>query len=460
MNKLGVIRFVAGLANGLLLPALLLVSSSAHAGVVGTGTALSCDQTALQAQLSAGGTVTFDCGGTATIAMTGPASVPANVTVDVDGGNQITLDGGGAHQIMSVLASSGPLQQAHATFRNITFANGYITGGLQAGGAIQNLGDLTVINTVFSGNGANGSGGAIFSEECFSCPAAHVTITNSSFTNNHANGYGGAVDIEGDFVTITGSTFSNNTASSAGAVDLYTNSTFSVTAVLTGNTFAGNTASQGGAIGAYLNNPGSSASLVSNTFYGNTGTTAGGALYVNDGNITLTNDTIAGNTSPAGAGIYVSSSYTAAVTIQNTLLSSNTGGGGNCSDSGSLISDGANNLQFGDNSCATFTVANPLLSALANNGGPTQTMALQAGSPAIDGGNNATCPATDQRGNARADGDNNGSVVCDIGAYEVAAIALVGSTAVPALSDWSLVILGLLLAGFGASRHRKASSHR
>ena len=58
---------------------------------------------------------------------------------------------------------------------------------------------------------------------------------------------------------------------------------------------------------------------------------------------------------------------------------------------------------------------NPLLGALANNGGQTQTMALLNGSPAFNAGNNATCAATDQRGYLRPEG-----VACDIGAYELA----------------------------------------
>ncbi|MGH3147772.1 MAG: Ig-like domain-containing protein, partial [Rubrobacter sp.] len=44
--------------------------------------------------------------------------------------------------------------------------------------------------------------------------------------------------------------------------------------------------------------------------------------------------------------------------------------------------------------------------------------ALLPGSPAVDAAANAGCPATDQRGVARRDGDGNGTVVCDIGAYE------------------------------------------
>jgi hypothetical protein len=61
----------------------------------------------------------------------------------------------------------------------------------------------------------------------------------------------------------------------------------------------------------------------------------------------------------------------------------------------------------------------PMLAPLANNGGPTRTHALLAGSPAIDKGDNAGAPAADQRGVARPrDGDGNGSLIADIGAFE------------------------------------------
>jgi hypothetical protein len=65
-----------------------------------------------------------------------------------------------------------------------------------------------------------------------------------------------------------------------------------------------------------------------------------------------------------------------------------------------------------------ITNINPLLGLLQDNGGPTLTLALLAGSPAIDKGDNNFCPATDQRGYSRPYG-----IACDIGAYEFGATA-------------------------------------
>ena len=100
-------------------------------------------------------------------------------------------------------------------------------------------------------------------------------------------------------------------------------------------------------------------------------------------------------------------------TLQNSLVALNAGG--NCS--GSLL-DGGHNLGFGDSTCpATFATGNPNLGALQDNGGPTRTISLGAGSAAIDQipAAGSGCPPTDQRGVPRPSGPK-----CDIGAYEVA----------------------------------------
>ena len=120
-----------------------------------------------------------------------------------------------------------------------------------------------------------------------------------------------------------------------------------------------------------------------------------------------------------------------------------------------------NNLQFGGSvaqSCgAGIPELNPLLAPLADNGGFSQTLALNAGSPAIDAGSG--CPAADQRGVARPIGP-----ACDIGAHEGPAAPVVvppgpgnGAVSVPTLDAAGLALLALLLpvAARTAARKRR-----
>src|SRR6266853_3624466 len=151
--------------------------------------------------------------------------------------------------------------------------------------------------------------------------------------------------------------------------------------------------------------------LTNTTVSGNTAGTDGGGVYNSGGTGTLVNVTLGDNAATAGGGI---SNIAGTTTLTNTLIAGSTGG--NCSGA---ITSGGNNLDSGS-TCAfagagDLSNRDPLLGVLANNGGATQTRALSAGSPAIDAGSNAACPATDQRGAARPfpAGGN-----CDIGAFE------------------------------------------
>jgi len=99
---------------------------------------------------------------------------------------------------------------------------------------------------------------------------------------------------------------------------------------------------------------------------------------------------------------------------------------GNCS--GAII-DGGHNISS-DDSCGfdpangSMPNTNPLLGWLQDNGGPTWTHALLEGSPAIDAGDDALCPTTDQRGAPRPlDGNGDGLAVCDIGSFEAGVIS-------------------------------------
>jgi CSLREA domain-containing protein len=129
------------------------------------------------------------------------------------------------------------------------------------------------------------------------------------------------------------------------------------------------------------------------------------------GGVGLFNATVTANHAPSEGGLLVAG----AAVIANSIIADNPGG-----DCGIGLFASDHNLDS-DSSCG-FTDAGshpgvpPLLGPLANNGGPTDTQALLAGSPALNSGNNATCLATDQRGVTRPQGP-----ACDIGAFEAPA---------------------------------------
>lgn len=130
--------------------------------------------------------------------------------------------------------------------------------------------------------------------------------------------------------------------------------------------------------------------------------------------MTLTNVTINANAAVTdGGGIFVDSA--SSVAMKNTIIA-NSSGAPDCT--GTTITSPGHNLDS-DNSCSLTGAGDlpdrdPLLGPLASNGGPTQTHALNAGSPAIDAADNVGCPSTDQRGVARPQGPT-----CDIGAFEL-----------------------------------------
>jgi hypothetical protein len=177
------------------------------------------------------------------------------------------------------------------------------------------------------------------------------------------------------------------------------------------STFSGNWAGDGG--GGGIEN-GGTLTVTNSSFSGNHAWVGGGIN--NFKTLTVTNSTLSNNTvadGNEGGGISSDNSVNASTILENTIVANN--GGGNCRGT---ITNGGSNLDSGTtcgwgSNNGSLSDTDPELGLLAQNGGPTQTMALLAGSPAIDTGNDATCPATDQRGVTRPQGSH-----CDIGAYE------------------------------------------
>ncbi|MHB8629009.1 MAG: choice-of-anchor Q domain-containing protein [Aggregatilineales bacterium] len=472
----------SAIVAALLTSGLLIAPTAAFAaGIVGTGTAISCTDAALTAAIAAAGTITFNCGSApVTILVSSPKTITLNTVID--GANLITLDGGSQSYFFYV----NNFQGVSFTVQNLKFVNGKSD---QEGGAIHAhyKSNLTVTNCTFTNNTTtsatkqfDGGGGAIFVGS-----AATATISASTFTNN-SGANGGAIYSLNSTLSVSASTFTGNlanlTSPKSGSGGAIWNDTGAIT--VTNSVFSGNSALyQGGALAvspdnihptgnfvvtntifsnnsSYYQNQGNGGAIfnqqpltvVGSTFSGNTGRD-GGALWLG-ANSTLANDTIANNSavSPDGQhglggglnitggvvsliNVTIAGNYadfmgggvfgTASGTVKNTIIANNVAhnGGNNwniqnqCS---TALANGGHNLVFPKDDCGfgSSALKDPTLAALANNGGPTQTMALLAGSPAIDTGDNTTCAATpvnnvDQRGQSRPVGP-----ACDIGAFE------------------------------------------
>ncbi len=410
--------------------------------VVGMGTPDSCTDAALTAALSAGGNVTFDCGPSlVTITVASAKTIAVNTTVD--GGNIITLSGGGTTPAAVFGVSPG----VSLALANLTIADA-------PNGAISNQGTVTVTNGTFSGNGGlTGHGGAIYN-------GGVMMVSHSTFSGNTASrtinsaGFGGAIENAGQ-LTITNTTFSGNGAAFGGAI--YNGFLYAL--IVNNSTFSDNAKGLSNSGGA-IDNAG--ALTVTNTTFSDNGGPAGfgGATY-NTGTLTVANCTFSGNSASYGGainnggpdrlttpaqltvtnstfsrnsathdGAAIANFWWSAV-LANTLVAHSTSRG-NCFASRATTNDGGHNLDDGT-SCGFSSVhgslndTDPKLdpAGLKNNGGPTATIGLQRGSPAINAGDDAVCAAPpvnnlDQRGYMRP---GTGHVSCSIGAFEYASSA-------------------------------------
>jgi CSLREA domain-containing protein len=310
-------------------------------------------------------------------AATGNLEIQGDLLLIGDGADRTIIDGGLVDGIFYV--PGGVTVQ----IQDVTLRNGRSPG---AGGAIRNSGDLTLLRSILTGNSSlAGAGGA---------------------------GLGGAIVSNGggSSLTVRDSTIENNTAQSAG-----------------GGIAAGGTVNLANVTIA-LNH--SSADF-------------GGGLYLfSDARATVNNVTLAFNSAALkGGGIFVENSAFIGISpkVTNSILAGNTASSepdcsGAIDSAYNLIGNGtgcfgpsaANHDKIG-------TAASPLDAKLGppvQNGGPTPTAELLAGSPAIDAGNPATpgsgngaCEATDQRGIQRP-----GGARCDLGAFEVTADCVAGGS--------------------------------
>ena len=312
-------------------------------------------------------------GGPYTVQST-PLTISHNITLAGVGARTTKIEQTGAAGVLEI--GSGV---TGATVEDLT-----VTGGhSQDGGGILNLGGLTLRDSAVTGNVAAagpspGAGGGIYS-------TTTLTVIGSAVTGNQAagniltlqSGLGGGIFIGGT-TTIVNSTISGNAAGPTPSV----------------------------------------------------GTGDGGGIYMGGGSptLSLSNVTLASNTAIGSAGnLYL---FSGAASAKDTII-----GLGTASDSGTQNCNGAVVSSLGynledRNQCGLAgtgdqTNTDPLLGALQNNGGPTDTQGLSLDSPAVDHGNPAGCTdasnallSVDQRRLTRPQG-----LACDVGAYELQPLA-------------------------------------
>lgn len=303
--------------------------------------------------------------------------------------NDVTITNGLA------ASAAGIFNSAELTLTNVAVTNN--TATTNDGGAIRNFGTLTLDHVIFSGNHAEQHAGAI---ENVDGSGAILTITDSTFYRNKSN------DLTD---TYTGGAIQNGSG---------------CTLNVKRSKFEGNSAPYGGAI----YNDGTA--LITNvTFYNNKGTGtggAGGAAIYNNGtaHISLWSATIAANESTTPAALTNSGTIDV---MAHTILVENPGG--DCNGASGTVLSEHHNMSSDPSGCSILAdpsdqvMTDAKVLAPADNGGPTETMALASDSPAIDAG--GTCMSegspllTDQRGYPRTvDGDVDGTATCDMGSFE------------------------------------------
>ncbi len=245
-----------------------------------------------------------------------------------------------------------------------------------------------------------------------------VTLQNVTITGGNAVNGGGIWDV-GD-LTLTNSTVRGNHAT-ADAAGMYVVGSV----MITDSTISGNTTpSFGGGVDGS-----GSVTIINSTISGNTASNGAGVVTSNSGSVTLVYATVVQNTAPRAANL-----ATFSITSFGSVVAMPLGGGTNCTPTSvTTTSEGFNYSDDADvtTSCKFNSVTdrigstnNPMLGALADNGGPTQTQLPQTGSPLIDAIPTTACEdgnslagfnvTTDQRGVFRPQRDG-----CDIGAVEV-----------------------------------------
>ncbi len=306
--------------------------------------------------------VTADDGNSGTIADTFNLQVSGTLTV-------LSTNDNGA----------GSLRQAITdAYNNDTLDLTGLSGTITLGGTELSIDkDLSLAGPATGGLTISGNNGS----RVINIRSGTVNLNNLTIQNGAVTTGNGAGILNSGILTISNSTISgNNATGSNNGGGLYNDGT----AILKNVTLSGNSAYEGGAI------------------FNNSART-----------LTMNNITISHNTATTGGGI----NNAGTLHLTNTIVA-NSIGGGDCIDTGFILTNSNNLIE--DNTCSPALFGDPQLAAMADNGGSTWTHLPKSSiSPVVDAGDNANCESTDQRSKSRpVDGNKDGTATCDIGSVE------------------------------------------
>ncbi|MFZ1866550.1 MAG: choice-of-anchor Q domain-containing protein, partial [Polyangiales bacterium] len=369
-----------------------------------TAVAYPCTEVGIRQAISdGGGPHYFDCQAMTTVTTAYPIRI--NNDVILDGEGNLTVDGNDDHTV--VLVDDG----ITAEIRGMTLTGGATTG--VGGGIKSGDGNLTVTDSIISGNTARLGGGGIRSSGDLTLRSSIVSGNN----NTLSNGTGGGIAHGGGTLTIVDSTISDNLANSGGGIKASGDGT------ITNSTISGNIARNGAGISNYSGD----LTIMNSTISGNTALAGGGGIYNTESSggaasLILVNTTISGNTAFEFGSSLMNNGNLAVLVLLNSVIA------GEC-----FISYGAPIAQYtiespgdtcllpaGQWNLDNVTAAELNLGPLQDNGGVTFTQAPLVGSVLIDHIHEVACedfagaPITsDQRGVSRPE-----NIGCDVGSVE------------------------------------------
>jgi hypothetical protein len=321
-------------------------------------------------------------------AATGDLDVTSEITIQGQGAALSIVDGKKAKDRIFDIKSGGALAMSGVTLRNGKSTLESEQGG--GGVRVDDEATLDLTECVVTKCRAVDDGGGV------SFQGGSGSVTDTLFLGNRATDDGGGLDLDDGTLTLLRVTFSKNAAGDEG----------------------------GG-----MENSAGTCTITNCTFSGNKAKTEAGGLSCEDGGTTsLLSCTLAKNKAKKGSGISEAlddgvggADEPDTIEIANTIVANKK----TTNYSGDGVTSLGHNLENGStlglSGTGDLSDADARVAKLADNGGLTPTMALLPDSPALDAADDVLAPATDQRGEPRADLDAVGTAVADIGAFELQA---------------------------------------